>query len=136
LPCRRKGERRVSEEFDELGDGRDVDLLHLSLHHPRGERGEAWDRTDPGRHVHAGVADRGDLDLLEAILADRVEAEEGEEEVGLDSLHAGAVGHDERGIDPFERALGDDDRDLLDRRWLGRGSLRMFEQLCHLSAPS
>ena len=69
--------------------------------------------------MHAGVADGRDLDLLVAVLADRVEAEEGEEEVGLDALHAGAVGHDQAGVDAFERALGDDDRDLLDRRRLG-----------------
>jgi glycine/D-amino acid oxidase-like deaminating enzyme len=36
--------------------------------------------------VQARVADRRDLDLLEAVLADRVESEEGEEEVGLDAL--------------------------------------------------
>ena len=46
-------------------------------------------RADPGREMHAGVADGGDLDLLVAVLADRVEAEEGEEEVGLDPLPCG-----------------------------------------------
>src|SRR5918995_4998596 len=35
--------------------------------------------------------------------------------VGLDPFHAGAVRHDQAGVDPFERALRDHDRDLLDR---------------------
>ena len=47
------------------------------------------------------------LILLVALLADRVEAEEGEEEVRLDALHAGAVGHDQAGVDALERALRD-----------------------------
>ena len=126
----------VGDELDELGDRRDVDLLHLPLHHLRGERGEAGQRAEQGRHVHAGVADGGDLDLLVAVLADRVEAEEGEEEVGLDPFHAGAVGHDQAGVDALERALGDDDRDLLDRLRLGGGDVWLFEQLGHRRAPS
>ena len=84
-------------------------------------------RADPGGQVHAGVADGCDLDLLVAVLADRVEAEEGEEEVGLDPFHAGAVGHDQAGVDPLERALGDHDRDLLDRLRLGGDGRRLFE---------
>jgi hypothetical protein len=65
--------------------------------------------------VHSGVPDRGDLDLPDAVLADRVEAEEREEEIGVDSLHPGAVGHDQARVDAFEGALRDDDRHLLDR---------------------
>src|SRR5919204_1129246 len=64
----------VGDELDELGDGWDVDLLHLLLHHLGGEGGEAGDGADPGGQVHAGVADGGDLDLLVAVFADRVEA--------------------------------------------------------------
>ena len=60
-------------------------------------------------HVHARVSDGRDLDLLVAVLADRVEPEEGEEEVGFDALHAGAVGHDQSGVDAFERSLRDHD---------------------------
>jgi len=77
--------------------------------------------------VHARVADGGDLDLRVAVGADRVEAEEGEEEVGLDAFHAGAVGHDQAGVDALERALGDHDRDLLDRLRLGGRGCRLFE---------
>ena len=52
--------------------------------------------------------------MLVAGLVDGVEAEEGEEQVGFDAFGAGAVGHDQPGIDPVEGSLGDDDRDLLD----------------------
>ena len=48
-----------------------------------------------GGHVHARVADGGHLDVVVALGVDGVEAEEGEEEVGLDALGAGAVGHDQ-----------------------------------------
>ena len=65
--------------------------------------------------MQAGVADGGDLDVLVALLVDGVEPEEREEQVGLDALGAGAVGHDQAGVDPVEGSLGDDDRDLLDR---------------------
>ena len=55
-------------------------------------------------------------------LRDRVEAEEREEQVGLDALDAGAVGHDQAGVDPLQGALRDDDRDLLDRAGSWRSS--------------
>jgi hypothetical protein len=77
--------------------------------------------------VHAGVADGGDLDLLVPVLADCVEAEEGEEEVGFDAFHAGAVGHDQGGVNALEGAFGDDDRDLFDRRRLVGERLGVFE---------
>ena len=109
----------VGDQLDELGDRRDVELLDLALHQLRGERGEAGQGAEQGRQVHAGVADGGDLDLLVAALPDRVEAEEGEEDVGVDAFHPGAVGHDQAGIDPLERAFGNHDRDLLDRLRLG-----------------
>src|SRR5207244_2420613 len=89
----------VCEEFDELGDRWYVDLLHLPFHHPCGEAGEAGEGAEQGWEVQAGVADGGDLDLLDAVCADRVEAEEGEEEVCLDAFHAGAIGHDETWVD-------------------------------------
>src|SRR5919204_1885958 len=44
----------VGDQLDELGDGRDVDLLHLPFHHPRRERREAGERAEPGGEVQAG----------------------------------------------------------------------------------
>jgi hypothetical protein len=99
------------------------------------ERGEAGNRADQRRQVHARVADGGDLDLLVAVLADRIEPEEREEEVGLDPFHAGPVGHDQAGIDPLERALGDHDRDLLDGLRLLRSDVWCFEHLGHRVRP-
>src|SRR5687767_14364071 len=49
-----EADTRVAVELDEFRDGRDVDLLHLPRHHSGGECGEAGDRADPGRQVHAG----------------------------------------------------------------------------------
>jgi hypothetical protein len=86
--------------------------------------------------VHTRIADGCDLDVLEAILADRIEPEEREEDVGLDALHARAVRHDQAGVDPFEGTLGDDDRDLLDRLRLDRCGLMVFEECGHECAPS
>jgi hypothetical protein len=39
---------------------------------------------------------------------DGIHAEEGEEEIRFDPFHACAVRHDQRGIDPLERALGNE----------------------------
>jgi hypothetical protein len=121
----------VVDELDELRDRWHVDLLHLSLHHLRRERGEAGQRAQPGGRVQPGVSDGGHLDLGVAVFADRVEPEEGEEEVGLDSVHAGAVGHDQAGVDALERAFRDDDRDFLDRLRFCRFELRLFKNACH-----
>ena len=117
---------RVGNHLHKLPDGWDVQFLHFLLHHFRGEGGHAWQGAEDGRqrealgvgHAHGGVADGGDLDLVLVFLQHRVEAEEGEEEVGLDALHTGAVGHDEAGIDAIERAAGDDDGDFFD--FIGR----------------
>ena len=76
--------------------GRDVERRHLLLHHVGGDGRHAGEAADEGGHVHAGVADGGDLDVLDALGVDGVEAEEGEEQVGLDAFGAGAVGHDQR----------------------------------------
>ena len=46
-----------------------------------------------------------DLDVLVALLGHRVQAEEGEEQVGVDALGPGAVGHDEGRVDPLQGAL-------------------------------
>ena len=46
-----------------------------------------------------------DLDLRVAVFAHCVEAEEGEEEVGLDACHTGAVGHDQGGVEPSSEPL-------------------------------
>ena len=70
--------------------------VHLLLHHVGGDGRHAGKAADQGGHVHAGVADGGDLDVLDALGVDGVEAEEREEQVGLDALGAGAVGHDQR----------------------------------------
>src|ERR1039457_4448509 len=64
--------------------------------------------------MEAGVADRRHLYVLVLGLVDRVQSKEREEDIGLDALHAGPVGHDQPRVDPLEGALGDDDGDLLD----------------------
>src|SRR5487761_1464695 len=81
----------VGDELDELGDGWDVDLLHLPLHHPSSKCGEAGQRAEQRGHVHAGVADRRDLDVLVAVSAYWVGAEKGKKEAGLFSSRAGPV---------------------------------------------
>jgi hypothetical protein len=58
---------------------------------------------------------------------DRVQAGEHEEQVGVDSFHVGAVGHDQAGVDPRQRAAGEDDRDLLDRPRSGSLGLGVVE---------
>ena len=68
----------------------------------------------PGGQVQAGVADGGELDVLVPGLVDGVQAEEGEEEVRLDALGAGAVGHDQCRVDALQGTLGHDDGDLVD----------------------
>ena len=88
--------------------------VHGFLELVRDDRAHAGQAAEPGGEVHAGVADGGGLDVVVALAADGVHAEEGEEEVGLDALHARSVGHDQPGVDAFQRALGDDDRDLFD----------------------
>ena len=64
--------------------------------------------------MQAGVADRGELDVLVPGLVDGIQAEEREEEVRFDALGAGAVGHDQRRVDALKRAPGHDDGDFLD----------------------
>jgi hypothetical protein len=81
--------------------------------------------------VEAGVADGRHLDLGVAVFADRVEPEEGEEEVGLDPIHARAVGHDQAGVNALQRSLRDDDRDFLDRLRFCRFEQRLFNNACH-----
>ena len=112
----------VGDHLDELGDRRDVELLHLAREHVGDERRDAGESAGPRREVQARVADGRDLDVLVLGLVDRVQAEEREEHVRLDALHARAVGHDQPRVDALERALRDDDRDLLDRRALRASS--------------
>jgi hypothetical protein len=50
---------------------------------------DAGQAAGQGGQVKAGVADSGQLDVLVALLVDGVEAEEGEEQVGLDALGPG-----------------------------------------------
>lgn len=104
----------VGDHLYELGHGRDVDLVHGLLHHRSGHGRHARDRAQPGHHVHAGIADRSDLDLAHTLGDDGVQPEEGEEEAGFNALHAGPVGHDQAGVDAVQAALGDDDGDFLD----------------------
>ena len=78
--------------------------------------------------MQPGVADGGHLDVGLVLPMNGVHPEEREEEVDVDPLGAGAVGHDQAGIDLLQRPLGNDDGNLLDGRCkgLGRG---------HLAAP-
>ena len=76
----------VGDHLDELGDGGDVELLHLVVHVSGDHRRDARQAADHGGDVQAGVADGGQLDVLVAGLVDGVEAEEREEQVGLDAL--------------------------------------------------
>src|ERR1039457_4477835 len=104
----------VGDHLDEFRDRRDVELAHLAFQVAGHQAGHAGQGAGEGREVQARVADRGHLDVLVALLADRVEAEEGEEHTGFDTLGAGAVGHDQRRVDALKRAFGDNDRDFLD----------------------
>ena len=97
------------------GIRRDVVLFHLLFHHLGRDRRHSRQHADEARHVHPGVADRGDLDVTEALRVDGVEPEEGEEEVRLDALGARTVGHDQSRVDALQRALRDDDGDLFNR---------------------
>jgi len=67
-----------------------------------------------GGQVQSRIADGGDLQVFVATFVDRVESEEGEEQVRRDTFGTGTVGHDQCRIDSFERPLGDDDRNFLD----------------------
>src|SRR6478736_13263 len=104
----------VRDHLHELGDRRDVELLHLLRELVRHERRHAREPAHPRCQVQAGLADRGHLHVIVARPVDRVEPEEREEEIRLDALHAGAVGHDQPGIDALERSARDDDGDLVD----------------------
>src|SRR5215204_4025435 len=46
---------RVAEELDELGDRRDVDLLHLPLHQLGRQPRHAGDGAEPGGQVHSSL---------------------------------------------------------------------------------
>jgi hypothetical protein len=75
--------------------------------------GHAGQAADDGGQVQAGMA-AGGPDVLVTLPGDGVQAEEREEQVGLDALGRRPAGHDEGRVDPFQRALRHDDRDLLD----------------------
>ena len=62
-----------------------------------------------------GFPDRGDFEMLESLLVDSVEPEEGEEQIGVDAFGAGPIGHDEPRVNAFEGSFRDDDRYLFDR---------------------
>ena len=102
-------------------------FFHLGRELVGDHRGDTGEAARPGRQVQPGVPDGGDLDVIVLGLVDRIQAEEGEEQVRVDALHAGAVGHDQAGVDAFQGALGDDDRDLFDRLGLRRFGLWVFE---------
>ena len=104
----------VRDHLDELRDRRDVELAHLPVHVGRQQAGHARQRPDQGGQVQARVADGRDLDVLVPLLAHGVQAEEGEEEIRLDALRAGPVGHDEGRVDALQGPLRHDDRDLGD----------------------
>jgi hypothetical protein len=70
-------------------------------------------------HAHCRIPDRGDFDAAHVFLQHGVETEKGEEDVRLDAFHAGAVAHDEPGINPVQRSLRDDDGNFFD--FVGHG---------------
>src|ERR1017187_3128390 len=82
----------VGDHLDEFRDRRDVELAPLAFPVCRPHA------------VQAGVADCGDLDVLVAFPVDGVEAEEGEEQVGLDAFGPSAVGHDQCRVDALQRS--------------------------------
>jgi hypothetical protein len=122
----------VGDEFEELAHRRDVEFLHLLVHEMGGKGGDAGHRAHPGGeghrhgqaehrhgHVQRGVAHGGDLEVVEGLVGEGVQAEEGEEERGLDALHAGTIGHDQGGVNAVERAPAHDDGHLFHGLFVG-----------------
>ncbi len=117
----------IGDHLKELLHGRDIQLLHFLLHETSGKGANAGDRAHPSgerqRHRHAkhghghvqsGVSHSGNLHVIHGGFGESIEAEEGEEQRGLYTFHAGSIGHDERGIDAIERTAADDDADFFD----------------------
>jgi hypothetical protein len=114
----------VGQHLQELGHLGDVEVGDLLLQHLRrhprhaGQAAEALGHVllgqlaHPRRHVHRRVAERGEPQVVHGGLVDHVHAPEGEEDVGLDALTEGAVGHDQRRVGHVEAALGADEADL------------------------
>ena len=77
-----------------------------------GHRGHPGQPAQPLGHVGGGVAEHRELQVAHRLLADHVEAPEGEEQVGLDALAEGGVGQDQARVGHVEVALGADDGEL------------------------
>src|ERR1019366_10032833 len=121
----------VGDHLDEFRDRRNVELLHLGSQVMGHHRRHAGHATEQRCQMQSGIADGRDLDVLVARLVDGVEAEEGEEEIGVDTFSACAVRHDESGVDTVQRTLRDDDRHLVDGcGHIGGGLSSWFQSCC------
>jgi len=113
---------RVVDHLDELVDWRDVDLLHFFFHHRRRDPRHSRNGAHPGghadahrcRHAQRRIADGRDSDVVHFLFHDGVQAEEREKEVRVDPFHSRAVGHDQAGVNAFQRSARNDDRDFID----------------------
>jgi hypothetical protein len=99
----------VGDHLDELGDRRDVELVHLVCQVLGHHGGHARHTAQPGGQVQARVAHGRQFEVLVPCPVDGVQAEEREEQIGLDALGACPVGHDQGRIHTFQRTLGHDD---------------------------
>src|SRR6266536_1598781 len=81
----------VAQNLEQFVHRRNVQLLHLLLHHGRRQALHSRQAADHGRDVHRGVADRRHMEVIDGLLRDDVEAPEREEERRVDAAHPRGV---------------------------------------------
>jgi hypothetical protein len=91
-------------DLEEFADRRDIQLLYFLLHHVRGKRRHTRKRSQHGRNVHGRIAHRSHLQVVQTLVGDGIETKKRKEEGGLNTFHPGAVGHNQTGVDAFQRA--------------------------------
>ena len=104
-----------SDHLQKLIHRRDIQLVHLALHHgrhpglnPWNHPQNSWKRQSAGS-PHRRISHRRRFKPPHLLFGDCIQSKKGKEHLGLNSLHHSSIGHNQGGVHIFDGALGTDD---------------------------